>query len=115
MIIVFAMGLQNAFGRLYPKETYGPTTVMTGTVTQTALDMAELTLSGPGARGKSGAIKKNLVITAGFLAGCLTGAPAAKFGGLWPLALPAIALLGFVSWQGRLSPTPALDMPVRLP
>jgi uncharacterized membrane protein YoaK (UPF0700 family) len=39
MLIVFAMGLQNAFSRLYSKQTFGPTTVMTGTVTQAALDL----------------------------------------------------------------------------
>jgi uncharacterized membrane protein YoaK (UPF0700 family) len=38
MPVVFAMGLQNAFGKLYSKETYGPTTMMTGNVTQAALD-----------------------------------------------------------------------------
>jgi uncharacterized membrane protein YoaK (UPF0700 family) len=114
MTIVFAMGLQNAFGRLYPKETYGPTTVMTGTVTQTALDGAELALGGAGATGKGPAIKKNLVIIAGFLVGCLTGALAAKACGLWPVLLPGVALLGFASWQGRYSSTRPLDRPARL-
>jgi hypothetical protein len=30
MIIVTAMAFQNAFGRLFGKRVYGPTTVMTG-------------------------------------------------------------------------------------
>ena len=42
MIVVFAMGLQNAFGKLYGKETYGPTTMMTGNVTQASLDLGVL-------------------------------------------------------------------------
>src|ERR1700761_5857024 len=44
MVIVVAMAFQNAFGRLYGKQVYGPTTVMTGNVTSAALDIAALLL-----------------------------------------------------------------------
>ena len=42
MFVVFAMGLQNAFGKLFGKETHGPTTMMTGNGTQAALDIGNL-------------------------------------------------------------------------
>lgn len=97
MMVVFAMGLQNAFGRLFSKETYGPTTVMTGTVAQATLDVTTtLAASGPDAL-PAGTIPKSLWLIAGFLAGCLTGGLAAKFFGLWPVALPGVLLLGFAA------------------
>ena len=46
MTTVFAMGLQNAFGKLYAKETHGPTTMMTGNVTQASLDLGSLLKNG---------------------------------------------------------------------
>ena len=81
MLVVFAMGLQNAFGRLFAKETYGPTTVMTGNVTQATLDvMARLTA--PADAHPTVALNKQALLLGAFLLGCLTGAIAAKLAGL---------------------------------
>jgi len=40
MLVVFAMGLQNAFGRYFAKEVFAPTTLMTGNTTQFIIDLA---------------------------------------------------------------------------
>jgi uncharacterized membrane protein YoaK (UPF0700 family) len=40
MLVVFAMGLQNAFGRFFAKEVFAPTTLMTGNTTQFIIDLA---------------------------------------------------------------------------
>ncbi len=39
MFVVFALGLQNAYGRFFAKEVLAPTTVMTGNVTQLIIDL----------------------------------------------------------------------------
>jgi uncharacterized membrane protein YoaK (UPF0700 family) len=93
MIVVFAMGMQNAFGRLFAKETYGPTTVMTGNVTQATLDIVAR-LTGPAETANKGvAISVQLLVIGAFLFGCLSGALAARQFGLWPVALPGLVLL----------------------
>ncbi|MCD0487872.1 DUF1275 domain-containing protein [Pedobacter sp. MC2016-14] len=93
MIVVFAMGFQNAFGKLFAKETHGPTTMMTGNVTQVALD-----LSGLFATGFTGAdywvsLKKGLITLAGFLIGCVLGAIAGQWYGLAGVVLPGVAMV----------------------
>ncbi|TDN36768.1 DUF1275 domain-containing protein [Hymenobacter sp. UV11] len=90
MLVVFAMGLQNAFGRLYAKETYGPTTVMTGNVTQATLDALGL-MAHPSPEPAAALRKQGLVIGA-FLTGCLLGAVAARWGGLAVVGLPGLLL-----------------------
>lgn len=93
MPIVFAMGLQNAFGKLYSKETYGPTTMMTGNVTQAALDFWVMIKT----KFSNGLITESLkhqsLTIGGFLAGCLLGAIAGKIIGLSSVLLPGIALI----------------------
>jgi len=93
MVVVFAMGLQNAFGKLYAKETYGSTTMMTGNVTQAALDLGNLFKT----RFKDAEIslnfKNQLVTLSGFLAGCCLGAVTGNFFGLSIIVVPGIALL----------------------
>src|ERR1700744_4722064 len=93
MPVVFAMGLQNAFGKLYSKETYGPTTMMTGNVTQAALDFWKTikTKFGDGLIMES--LKHQSLIIGGFLAGCLLGAVTGEMIGLGGLLLPGIALI----------------------
>lgn len=92
MITVAAMGLQNAFGKLYAKETYGPTTMMTGNVTQASLDVGALI-------GKNvpvelyASLKKDGFLIAGFLVGCLAGAIVSKMIGLTAICIPAVVLL----------------------
>lgn len=93
MLIVFALGHQNAFGKLYGQQTYGPTTVMTGTVTQAALDIADLVYPSQVDSGKRESLKKQSVMIVGFLTGCLLGALAAKLAGLGVVLFAGVLLL----------------------
>lgn len=93
MTTVFAMGLQNAFGKLYAKETHGPTTMMTGNVTQASLDLGSLLKSGFKDANVLLSFKKQLITIFGFLIGCFLGAVAGKFFGLGTLILPGIAMI----------------------
>jgi uncharacterized membrane protein YoaK (UPF0700 family) len=93
MTTVFAMGLQNAFGKLYAKETHGPTTMMTGNVTQASLDLGNLLKNGLKDTEVLLSFKKQLVTITGFLVGCFLGAIAGKFVGLGTLVLPGAAMI----------------------
>ncbi|MET0946292.1 MAG: YoaK family protein [Flavobacterium sp.] len=93
MTTVFAMGLQNAFGKLYSKETYGPTTMMTGNVTQASLDLGNLLKNGVKDPETILSFKKQLVTIFGFLVGCFLGAVAGKFFGLGTLIIPGAAMI----------------------
>jgi uncharacterized membrane protein YoaK (UPF0700 family) len=94
MLTVFGMGLQNAFGKLFSKETYGPTTMMTGNVTQASLDLGRLLVKGFRTdHSIPESIKKQLILIGGFLAGCLLGGVLSKRLGLESLLIPAIAVL----------------------
>ncbi|OXA78404.1 YoaK family protein [Flavobacterium frigidimaris] len=93
MTTVFAMGLQNAFGKLYAKETHGPTTMMTGNVTQASLDLGNLLKNGVKDPEILLSFKKQLVTIMGFLVGCFLGAVAGKFFGLGTLILPGTAMI----------------------
>jgi|SRR5580658_5438290 uncharacterized membrane protein YoaK (UPF0700 family) len=90
-VIVWAMGIQNAFGRLYSKAIYAQTTVMTGNVTQLTLDLSkrlfskDRDVSGPHIRRQAG-------IVGVFLAGCVVGAVAASRLGLWTVLFPGALL-----------------------
>jgi uncharacterized membrane protein YoaK (UPF0700 family) len=97
MLIVFAMGFQNAFSRLFSKETFGPTTVMTGTVTQAALDLSVGVTTGFADETRWESLKKQSVMIAGFLLGCLLGAVAAKLFGLSVVVFPGL-LLTLLFW-----------------
>jgi uncharacterized membrane protein YoaK (UPF0700 family) len=90
--VVFAMGLQNAFGRLFGKETHGPTTMMTGNVTQAALDFGALFRSKFKDAETRLSLKKLGVNIGGFLGGCLLGAILGKQVGLTALVLPGLVL-----------------------
>jgi uncharacterized membrane protein YoaK (UPF0700 family) len=93
MTTVFAMGLQNAFGKLYSKETHGPTTMMTGNVTQASLDLGNLLKNGIKDSEILLSFKKQVVTIMGFLIGCFLGAIAGKFFGLGTLIIPGIAII----------------------
>ncbi|MBE8728220.1 YoaK family protein [Flavobacterium hungaricum] len=93
MTTVFAMGLQNAFGKLFAKETHGPTTMMTGNVTQASLDLGNLIKNGTNDADSFLSFKKQLVTIFGFLIGCFLGAVAGKFFGLGTLILPGAAMI----------------------
>jgi len=93
MIVVIAMGLQNAFGKLFAKETYGPTTMMTGNVTQFALDIRSFCNSGFKNQDFRSAVYKGLITLGGFLVGCILGAWVGKLFGLVGIVLPGIAMV----------------------
>ena len=93
MIVVIAMGLQNAFGKLFAKDTFGPTTMMTGNVTQFALDIRSYCNSGFKNADFLAGISRGLVTLGGFLAGCLLGALVGKLFGLVGIFLPGIAMV----------------------
>ena len=106
MLTVFALALQNTFGRLFPKETHGPTTMMTGNVTQASLDLGNLLFKGPDRvktdRLSLESIKRQLVLVGGFLAGCLLGGLLAKWIGLQAVIVPVLTLAVFYfSRKGR--------------
>jgi uncharacterized membrane protein YoaK (UPF0700 family) len=94
MIVVFGMGLQNAFGRLFAKETHGPTTMMTGNVTQASLDIGNLLRGGFFTESIAWqSLKKQGYTIGGFLTGCLLGAVFSKIWGLPVIFLPGVFLL----------------------
>jgi len=93
MMIVFAMGLQNAYGKLFPKDTFGPTTMMTGNVTQLSLDLKGLLFSGFRDVDYLKAFKHSLITVSGFLIGCYFGAYVGKLFGLVGVVLPGIAMM----------------------
>jgi uncharacterized membrane protein YoaK (UPF0700 family) len=106
MTIVFALGLQNTFGRLFSKETYGPTTVMTGNVTQAILDVTELLAAPKTETARLATVKNQTVIIAGFLVGCLLGALGGRQLGLGIVAVPGAILLLFASSCSQRVPLP---------
>jgi len=93
MLVVFAMGLQNAFGKLFSKATYGPTTMMTGNVTQASLDLGMLIRSKLKDAETIHNMKHHVVTIGGFLSGCLLGALFAQRLGLSVLLLPGLAMV----------------------
>jgi uncharacterized membrane protein YoaK (UPF0700 family) len=93
MLTVFAMGLQNAFGKLFARVTYGPTTMMTGNVTQAALDLGKWLASRFTDKPARSALTTSGITIGGFAAGCLAGAILAAETGLTALILPAAVLL----------------------
>ncbi|SFD75111.1 Uncharacterized membrane protein YoaK, UPF0700 family [Chitinophaga sp. CF118] len=93
MLVVFAMGIQNAFGKLFSKATYGPTTMMTGNVTQASLDLGTLIRAKLKDAVTFQNLKNQFVTIGGFLAGCLLGALFAQRFGLSVLLLPALAMI----------------------
>jgi uncharacterized membrane protein YoaK (UPF0700 family) len=93
MLVVFAMGLQNAVGRRYSKQTYGPTTMMTGNVTQFALDIGSFFNSGFRDRNLRLMIANELTTLGGFLTGCVLGAFSGHHFGLIGIALPGFAMI----------------------
>ncbi len=96
MVTVLAMAIQNAFGKLFPKETHGPTTMMTGNVTQAALDLGSLLWKGFKAEHLLlESIKKQLHLLVGFLACCFLGGLLAKYSGLRAVILPGLILTAF--------------------
>jgi uncharacterized membrane protein YoaK (UPF0700 family) len=93
MMVVFALGMQNAFGKLYSKETHGPTTMMTGNVTQASLDFGALIASKFNAVDALASFKKQMTTIIGFLTGCVLGAITAREYGLASILLPGMCMV----------------------
>ncbi|WPQ64773.1 YoaK family protein [Chitinophaga sancti] len=91
-MVVVAMGLQNAFGKLFAKETHGPTTMMTGNVTQAALDLGNLVLTGFKEPAALQSLRNVSILIGGFLLGCLMGAVMARYLGLTSIIGPGVAI-----------------------
>jgi uncharacterized membrane protein YoaK (UPF0700 family) len=91
--IVFAMGLQNAFGKIYAKNLKSSTTVMAGNMTQFSLDMASSIIPGNSRRREFENLKFNLWVILAFLAGALAGSTGAKILGIAAVILPAAGVL----------------------
>lgn len=94
MATVLGMGLQNAFGKLFAKETHGPTTMMTGNVTQAALDLGIIIRKGISGNELSlSSLQKQAVTIGGFLVGCIIGALLSRWVGLSAMMLPGVAIV----------------------
>jgi uncharacterized membrane protein YoaK (UPF0700 family) len=99
MLIVFAMGLQNAFGKLFVKETIGPTTMMTGNVTQLALDISRCLHSGFREPEALKDLRQGMVNVGAFLAGCIAGGFLAGLFGLGVVILPGVLVMIYGLWR----------------
>jgi uncharacterized membrane protein YoaK (UPF0700 family) len=97
VLIVIAMAFQNTFGKLYNKATYGLTTVMTGNVTQASLDLIKGLTTSPADSEIWVSFKKQLILIAGFLIGCLSGAVMARQFGLVSVILPGLLMLAWLA------------------
>lgn len=97
-LVVFAMGLQNAFHKVFSKETFGPTTIMTGNVTQASLDIGALLRSKFKGEDTKLSLRRLTANIGGFLGGCLLGAILGKQVGLSAIVLPGLGLL-FCHWM----------------
>jgi uncharacterized membrane protein YoaK (UPF0700 family) len=93
LITTFGMGLQNAFAKLFTMATYGPTTMMTGNVTQAALDLGNLIRKrGNADEASRTSFKKLRVIIGGFLTGCVVGGALSSRMGLGTILIPGLAI-----------------------
>lgn len=93
MCFVFALGFQNAFGKIYDKETFGPTTMITGTVNQLSLSLGYVFKHFFKKYKIDTKFIKQLITVTGFLAGCFIGAVAAHYLSLGAAILPGLILV----------------------
>jgi uncharacterized membrane protein YoaK (UPF0700 family) len=95
MMVVFALGLQNAYGRIFAKELLAPTTVMTGNVTQFIIDLAGF-LKNKDHKYQDFKLKlvQGLYVILPFLMGCIGGTLMTKAVGLGSMVF--IGLLMFL-------------------
>jgi uncharacterized membrane protein YoaK (UPF0700 family) len=94
MIVVFALGLQNACGRFFAKEVLGPTTVMTGNVTQFIIDLTGYLKNKDQEKQK---LKPKFVnamyVILPFLIGCISGGLITKTVGLGSVVFIGLLML----------------------
>jgi uncharacterized membrane protein YoaK (UPF0700 family) len=94
MLVVFALGLQNAYGRFSVKEILAPTTVMTGNVTQLFIDMTNyLRLSEQRRHEFIVRIFNGIYVILPFLMGCISGGLITKSIGLSSTVFAGILIL----------------------
>jgi uncharacterized membrane protein YoaK (UPF0700 family) len=103
MLIVFAMGLQNASGRLHAKEFLAPTTVMTGGTTQFIIDLTGY-LKNKDQENQNLKVKlaHAVYVILPFLIGCISGAFITKADGLGSFAFIGLLML-LLARKGSLS------------
>jgi uncharacterized membrane protein YoaK (UPF0700 family) len=94
MLIVFALGIQNAYGRLSQKEILSPTTVMTGNVTQLLIDLTNFVkLSDQSREQFSVRIINGMYVILPFLMGCICGGLITKYLGFGSAVFAGILIL----------------------
>lgn len=98
MLIVAAMAIQNAFGRLYPDLTWSTTTVMTGNTTTAAVSFIQGFTAGPRDAVKLALSRQILIMAGVFLAGCICGGLLAAHFGLVVIGLPGVLVLWAGAW-----------------
>lgn len=94
MVLVSAMAIQNAAGRMH-LSALPPSTLMTGTTTQVMLDVADLLRGIPAERrdATTARLRRMLLAVCVFAAGCAAGAGALVLLGAWCFILAPIAVL----------------------
>lgn len=101
MLTVFAMGIQNAVNKIYSKSTFGPTTVMTGNVTNATLNFCKAYTSESKDDEKKENFKQILIMMIGFLLGCYLGAKLASHYGLMVMLIPGIVALVYFGFKRK--------------
>jgi uncharacterized membrane protein YoaK (UPF0700 family) len=102
MVIVFAMGLQNAFGRLYPYATHSATTLMTGNVTQLTLDFTRNLKTGARSVESTKSLRGLGLIIGFFFVGCMLGGVLSYLAGLQVIILPGMVMGYFWTMRRKL-------------
>jgi len=102
MLVVFAMGLQNAFGRLYPYATYSATTLMTGNVTQLTLDFMRNSKTGTRSVESTKSLRGLGLIIGFFFVGCILGGVLSYWAGLQVIILPGLVMGYFWTMRRKL-------------
>ena len=100
LLVVFAMGLQNAFSRYFAKEVLAPTTLMTGNTTQFIMDLAGyLKNTDPEKQNLKQKLIHGLYIILPFLIGCFSGAFITKAVGLGSSVLIGLLMMSLTRKQ----------------
>jgi uncharacterized membrane protein YoaK (UPF0700 family) len=109
MLVVFAMGLQNAFGRFFTKEVFAPTTLMTGNTTQFIIDLAAyLKNKDQGKQNLKLKLVHEMYIILPFLIGCFSGAFITKAIGLGSTFFIGLVMLLLPLFPGLLKTRPSI-------
>lgn len=95
LVVVFALGIQNAVNKLYGKSTFGPTTVMTGNVTKATLDFCHAFTGEEKNEETKSSFWRIFVLIVGFLIGCILGAILSAKYGLVVLLIPALLVIAY--------------------